>query len=58
MTSATNVDFRNESRTKENMAAGDIVFSEAELKELNDFLDGFEVKGGRYPEFHSAFLWG
>jgi len=36
------------SRTLENIQAGDIVFSQAELKEISDLLAKHEVKGDRY----------
>jgi len=48
----------NEKRTKENMSSSSITFTESELKELNKIVDEFEVKGGRYPEGHTALLWG
>jgi hypothetical protein len=49
---------RNEKKTTENMAAGSIQFSDEELKELNELVDSFEVKGGRYPEAYAKSLWG
>lgn len=48
----------NTKRTLENLAAGSIVFSGDELKEINEIIENFEVKGGRYPEEHSHLLWG
>jgi len=48
----------NEKRTVENMSSASITFTESELKELNGIVNDFEVKGGRYPEGHTALLWG
>jgi hypothetical protein len=45
-------------RTLENQAVSSIVISPDELKELNNIVDNFEVKGGRYPEGHDKLLWG
>jgi len=45
-------------RTLENLAANDIKFTDEELKEINDIVNTFEVKGGRYPESHNDLLWG
>ena len=48
----------NAKKTLENMAAGSIQFTDEELKELNDLVENFEVKGGRYPEAYAKSLWG
>ncbi|KAF8123292.1 NADP-dependent oxidoreductase domain-containing protein [Boletus edulis] len=44
-------------RTLENCAGGDVVFTETELREINDVLGKADVKGSRYPEEHAKYLW-
>jgi len=38
------------SRTLENFSASNVKLSEADLKEINEAIDAFEVVGNRYPE--------
>ena len=47
-------------RTTENTAAADVKLDEAEAKAIWDFVNGFEVKGGRYMDGmeHVLHLWG
>jgi len=45
-------------RTLENISVASIQLTSEELKELNEIVDSFEVKGGRYPDAHSGQLWG
>ena len=40
----------SKSRTLENFSASNVNLSEAELKEINEAIDAFEVVGDRYPE--------
>ncbi|KAF8552019.1 Aldo/keto reductase [Imleria badia] len=44
-------------RTLENSAGGDVVFTEAELQEINQVIENADVKGGRYPEQHARYIW-
>ncbi|KAG8214901.1 NADP-dependent oxidoreductase domain-containing protein [Butyriboletus roseoflavus] len=44
-------------RTLENSAGGDVVFTETELREINQVIENADVKGGRYPEQHAKYLW-
>ncbi|TYJ52209.1 hypothetical protein B9479_007197 [Cryptococcus floricola] len=41
----------NPERIAQNVSSASITLSPAETKEINDFLDTFEVQGTRYPEF-------
>lgn len=43
-------------RVKSNTQAADIKLTDKDLQGINDILANFEVKGGRYPESHSAVL--
>jgi pyridoxine 4-dehydrogenase len=43
-------------RVKSNTRAADIELTDKDLQGINDILANFEVKGGRYPESHSAVL--
>ncbi|KAG9308800.1 NADP-dependent oxidoreductase domain-containing protein [Chiua virens] len=45
-------------RTLENSAGGDIVLTETELQEINEFVENADVKGGRYPARDTKWLWG
>ena len=38
------------SRTLENFSASEVKLSEADLKEINETIDAFEVVGNRYPD--------
>ncbi|KAH0830112.1 NADP-dependent oxidoreductase domain-containing protein [Lanmaoa asiatica] len=44
-------------RTLENCAGGDVVFTEAELQEINVLIENVDVKGTRYPAQHAKYLW-
>ncbi|KAF9002979.1 aldo/keto reductase [Cyathus striatus] len=44
-------------RTLENLEAGDISFSQEEIKEIDDILERFEMKGARHRE-NTPLLWG
>ncbi|KAF9004288.1 NADP-dependent oxidoreductase domain-containing protein [Cyathus striatus] len=44
-------------RTLENVAAGDISLTLDEVKEIDDIIDNFEVRGGRYNS-DTKLLWG
>jgi hypothetical protein len=43
-------------RVKQNTEAASIKLSDADLEGVNAILEGFEVKGGRYPEHSSGLL--
>ena len=44
------------SRLEENVRAVSVVFTEQELKELNDQLNKFEVKGARFDDNQMQFI--
>ncbi|KAN0088007.1 NADP-dependent oxidoreductase domain containing protein [Tylopilus felleus] len=44
-------------RTIENCAGGDVVFTDEELREINQVIENADVKGTRYPETHAKYLW-
>ncbi|KAF9004237.1 aldo/keto reductase [Cyathus striatus] len=44
-------------RTLENLEAGDISLSPEEVKEIDDIIDSFEVRGGRYTGNNDELLW-
>lgn len=48
---------RHAKRTAENSAGCDVVFTETELREINQVIENADVKGARYPEQHSKYLW-
>ena len=48
---------RHAKRTIENSASGDVVFTETELREINQAIENLDVKGSRYPEQHAKYLW-
>jgi len=45
------------SRVEENMGAVTVEFTKEELKELNDYAEKADVKGGRYAAEQSKLLW-
>lgn len=45
-----------ESRTLDNFASANVVFTDAEKKELDDLITTFKVVGGRYPAPAEAHL--
>ena len=48
---------RHAKRTSENCAGGDVVFTDEELREINQVIENADVKGTRYPETHAKYLW-
>jgi pyridoxine 4-dehydrogenase len=44
------------SRTLENFAAADVVFTPDEKKEIDEVVASFRVVGARYPEAYQSYL--